>query len=159
MVMTFREYNDIQLEYKYIEAVYDPVTQLNLTQYCNKHGLDISKNHKGEFTDTFSFHTTIIDTISKHILVNGSYRFCTYAKPIGFDLFGEEQNYLVLLIESPGIREQRKIYELSYEMKDKYELYRPHITLTYNHQGAIPNIDEINFPLVTDVVNVKKDIE
>lgn len=53
--------------------------------------------------------------------------------PLGFELFGDDKNYLVLELESDDLS-QRHEQCMVYGLSSTYDEYRPHITLSTNYQ-------------------------
>lgn len=62
------------------------------------------------------------------------------AEPLTFDLYGDDKNCLVLILDSPDLvmrHNQLTVYGLKHTFD-----YSPHITLTYDYQGE-PFDDEV----------------
>ena len=146
-----------QPEKKYIEIVYDPVTQGYLREYCLNHGFDLTTSFDGDTQspEDFDFHTTVWFTTTEHSMENGSQTIDVTVEPSGFDLFGEDENTLVLLVSGKSLTDIREYFGNEYGMEDEWPDFTGHITLTYNHNGAIPNISLPDIDLVADTLNIK----
>ncbi len=155
-----RESNLLTPEKKYIEVQYDPVTQGYLREFCRDHGFDLSIRFNGTRQDPedFDFHTTVWFTTSEHKLANGSFACDVSASPTGFALFGEENNVLVMKVESEELAQLRDEYGEQYQMQDMWPDYQPHITVCYNWSGEVPDFDPatvLTEPLRADRLNIK----
>lgn len=148
----------MRLEKKYIELVYDDETQLRLLAYCKAHGFDLTKSFSGEeiAEEEFDFHSTIWYTTTEHDLENGTKRIEPFeVYPVGFELFGENQNVLVMTVESEVLTTIRRRYGLLYQMRDMWPSYRPHISFDYNYSGNVKNMMLPDFPIVANIINIK----
>lgn len=146
-------------EKKYIEVQYSPVSQGYLREYCSQNDLDLSVKFDKSTQDPedFDFHTTVWFTTSEHSLPNSTSTInIDDIEPVGFELFGEDENILVLEIKSEKLEEVRKEFGDKYHMQDQWPAYRPHITLSYSFTGPLP---EIEFPncdeVIADTLNIK----
>lgn len=146
-----------QDELKYIEVQYDPVTQGYLREWCADNGFDLSIKFNGtrQNPDDFDFHSTVWFTTSKHQLENGTLECDVDVTPTGFSLFGDNENILVLNVESDGLQDIRDYYGAEYDMEDEWPDYNPHITVCYNYKGDLPTIDLPNMDLVADKLNIR----
>lgn len=158
-------------EPKYIEVVYDDLTQDHLLSYCNQHNFDCSVTHSGRNVspEDFNFHSTVWFTTTSHVIKNCSKSIEPFrVTPIGFDLFGPDKNMLVLLIKGgdyvdrplldpdyDALLNLRNGFGNTYGMKDIWPDYKPHITLSYVYTGDIPNVPLPDFDMVADVMNIK----
>lgn len=137
----------ISPEKKYIEVIYDDQSQALLREFCNLNGFDLSIrwDKTTQDPDDFDFHSTIWYTQSEHQLANRSITFEFTASPTNFALFGENQNILVLEIDSEDLHRLRNYYGRKYAMQDQYPDYRPHITVCYAHSGGLPDSKLLEF--------------
>jgi hypothetical protein len=130
---------------KYIEVLYSPVTQGYLQEYCLDQGFDISQSFSGNpiAQDEFDFHTTVWYTTNEVVINNKTYNInIDDVKPLGFELFGDNRDILVLEIDSEQIRSIRSQLGTEYSLQDQWPDYRPHITLSYKYvHDDIPQID------------------
>lgn len=136
---------------KYIAVKFTTETEKNLRNYALENSFDITKNYNGEDKE-FDFHCTVFYSESVHQLKNGVYTIEQFnLKPSGFDLFGEDKNIPVLKISSEGkILKLRTFFE-DMGMKDKWDEYKPHITLSYNFkEGKLPNLKLPDFDIVVN---------
>lgn len=129
-------------EKKYIEFHYNDDSQEFLREYCKVNNFDLTTKFNGnaQLAEDFDFHTTIFFTTTEHKLKNSVVTLSTVIDditPIKFSLFGDDDNVLVLEIESPKLRKIRNYFE-EYGMQDTYPDYKPHITLSYKYNGAVP---------------------
>ena len=154
-----REQDLIQPERKYIEVQYDPVTQRYLREYCIDNGFDLTVKFDGISTQSpedFDFHSTVCFTTSEHVIENGSLECNIKVTPVGFALFGERKNILVLEVESQGLTDMREYYASEFQMEDEWPDYRPHITVCYNYDGDdVPEVPLPTKPLVANQLNIK----
>lgn len=156
-------------EKKYIEIVYTLETQSQLMKYCQEHDFDntVSSSQKSITPRQFEFHSTIWYTTTTHSLKNNQYQIDEFEViPIGFELFGPTNNILVLRIEGKGLISDplsgtdtllklRTMFGDAYDMDDEWPDYKPHITLSYNHQGDIPDIELPSFPMTANLLRIK----
>lgn len=128
---------------KYIEIEYSPVTQGYLRQYCLDNGFDITYKHSGRRCEPedFTFHSTIWFTTNTATIPNGERPVeIDDIMPMGFALFGEEENILVLEIQSERLQSLRDMFGENYDLEDEWPDYRPHISLSYRYQGELPDV-------------------
>lgn len=154
------ENENLPLTKKYISVIYDDATQENLRNYCIEHGFDLSKTYGDETQDItdFEFHTTIFYTITEHKLKNeiSSYE-TSQVYPVKFELLGENKDIPVLIVESEILDNIRYKYETDYNMKDKWQDFKPHISLSYNREN-IPDVEKLplpDFELVFDKLKIE----
>jgi hypothetical protein len=155
-----RETTLLPLERKYLEVQYDAITQGYLREFCLDNGFDLSIKFDGTRQDPekFDFHSTVWFTETEHQLANGTFACDISATPVGFALFGEEENVLVMKIDSDDLVQLRNEYGEQYGMQDTWPDYQPHITVCYNWSGDLPDFDPatvITEPLVADRLNIK----
>lgn len=150
-------------EKKYICANYDPVTQGYLRKFCEQQGFDLSYKWDGSRQDPedFDFHTTIWFTTTEHRIKNDTYKCNFEVRPVNFELFGENENILVMEVQGDGLQEIRDSYGRAYDMQDMYPTYRPHITVCYNWTDGLPDFEPQEYltePLVVNSYDVKKQV-
>jgi len=144
---------------KYARVEYTTDSAKYLRRYCLTNGIDIKTNFDGTpiESDSFVFHTTIFYTsnrIKKSIPPYLALRPVP-VKPIGFDVFGENKNCLVLKLESAPLHKMYEYFADEYGMKSDYPVYKPHITLSYAYDGRPPeSLDLPTFSLKYDKVLV-----
>jgi len=145
-------------EKKYIEIQYDAVTQGYLRQYCLDNDFDLTYKFNGKRQDVedFDFHSTVIFSTSRHDFDNETVPTDITATATGFALFGENQDILVLEIESEDLVAVRDYYVSTYDMTDEWPDYKPHITVCYQYKGELPDVDLPDIDLTADKINVKR---
>jgi hypothetical protein len=168
--MTEEDLNPYPLEKKYIEVLYDGPTQARLAAYCVEHGFDCTQTHSGRKVapEDFGFHTTVWFTTTEHQIPNQSRATRPFTvTPTGFELFGEDQNTLVLLVEGGSYVDRkmpddydalmniRNSFGRTHGMDDQWPAFRPHISLSYVHEGDVLDVPLPDFPLVVNHLNVK----
>lgn len=145
---------------KYVAVNYDSDTQKNLRDWCGQHGFDLTVSYSGEVkkSEDFVFHTTIFYTSNDLGDMDAEYpeEMKRKTKAVGFELFGEDKNVPVLIVEkTAGLNLLRTWYEfLGFE--DKWPDWKPHISISYSKD--LPNIEHLTLPafdLVYDVVHVE----
>jgi len=150
---------DLVAAKKYIEVLYSPVSQGYLMQYCLDNGFDITYKHSGRRCEPedFTFHSTVWFTTNEAEISNGvTPLVIDDIIPVGFALFGENQNVLVLEIESERLRKVREEFGELYGLEDEWPDFRPHISLSYRYQGELPDVDlPDGDQLVVDNLRVK----
>lgn len=156
-----KETHLLPLERKYIEVQYNDETQSQLRAFCERHGFDLGVRFDKTRQDPedFDFHSTIWFTTTEHQMNNVSQFVNVEAYPKNFTLFGDDQNILVIELDSEDLHAMREEIGAEFEMKDMYPDYRPHITVCYAYEGdAPPNeiLSELDVPLVADTLNIKK---
>ncbi len=78
----------------------------------------------------------------------------TYDKPIeakfkGFDLFGEDKNTLVILLDSPDLQARHKELMDKYDLNYSWDDYAPHVSLSYDAKDFdISKLDDYNGALM-----------
>lgn len=145
-------------ERKYIEIVYDDVTQGYLREFCQENGFDLSIRYDKEKQDPedFIFHTTVWFTSSEHAFENKSLSCDIAVEATDFSLLGENQDILVLDIKSPELLKVRQDFGHKYQMIDQWPDYRPHITVCYKWNQDLPSIELPKEPLRADRINIKR---
>lgn len=148
-VDSFKEF--VEKRKKYVCVEYDQYTQQLLRDWCNRNGFPLTMDYDGSIInqEQFVFHTTIFFSTTEHSMKNGEIPFSGYSKVVGFDWFGINKNIPVLKVESLQLTNARIHFELQ-GMKDSWEEYKPHITVSYsnvemNYPESLPE-----FPLTFD---------
>ena len=117
-----------------------------LNEWCQEHDIHVSS--PSEFHCTLIYSKTPIKEFSKfHGL-----KILVESKIKGWELFGEDENILVLSIESDDLT---KINDLMIKCgaTSDYDTYKPHVTICTEHEGEIPS--EIpDFPITFKNVHV-----
>jgi len=71
------------------------------------------------------------------------------ATPLKLDLFGEDENTLVLVLDSDDLSDRHNFLHDNYNLKYDFETYIPHISITYNSNlsredlDSLPSVDSI----------------
>lgn len=154
-------YEFLSKKRKYIAAIYDDETQANLRKWCEENGFDLTKKYKGEDIkpEDFVFHTTIMYSETIHDLKNESIKLDKpfQTKPFAFELLGEDKDIPVLKVDGHGLYKQREHYVEEHEMRDKWDTYKPHVSLTYvrNADTDFTKIKLPKFKLWVDRIDVE----
>lgn len=157
-MLTLREF--LSHKRKYIAAIYDTQTQDNLREWCQKNGFDLSMSYNDKPQDPreFKFHTTIFYTETIHSLGNGEFELEKPFKvrPFAFELLGENKDVPVMKVDGHGLYKQREYYEETFEMRDKWKSYLPHVSLTYvrNAETDFSKIKLPKFPLIVNKIEI-----
>jgi hypothetical protein len=134
---------------KYIAAIYDDETQVNLRKWCTDNGFDLSKKFKGDDQkpEDFIFHTTIMYSETIHDLPNGKLPLTKpfLVKPFAFELLGEDKDIPVMKVDGHGLYKARESYVEDYEMRDRWSSYLPHVSLSYV-RDASTDFSKIKLP-------------
>jgi 2'-5' RNA ligase len=72
------------------------------------------------------------------------------AKPLKFDYFGDNNNCLVMLLESQYLLDRNNEITKTYGAISDYSKYTPHITLSYDCTNCQPNFSQ--FPSTLELV-------
>jgi hypothetical protein len=155
-----RESMLMSAERKYLELEYSERSSLRLREFCQLNGFDLSVRWDGSLQDPaeFDFHTTVWYTSSEHELVNRSLPCSIQVKPKNFALFGDENNVLVMEIDSPELIRLRERIGDQFDMVDSSPDYRPHITVCYSWDKDLPDSGLLDFftqPLIASQLNIK----
>lgn len=155
-----RETQLLPFERKYIEVQYNDATQKILRDFCERHGFDLGVRFDKTRQDPadFDFHTTVWYTTTEHQMNNVSQVVDVTAYPRNFTLFGDNQDILVIELDSEDLHAMREEIGAEFEMQDMYPDYRPHITVCYAYQGDAPSdeiLGELDTPLVANRLNIK----
>ena len=145
-------------EKKYVEIVYDEMTQNWLRHYCMSHNLDLTVESSGGIQDPedFEFHSTVFYSTSYHSAENTTYDInVSDVVPTHFSLFGEEQNILVIEVQSEQLNTIRHSFEIK-GYQDEWPDYKPHITLCYDYRGDLPEFELPDFNMSADVLKIKR---
>lgn len=136
-----REHQLRQKEKKYIAVNYDDETQKKMREFCDEHGFDISIKYDGEKQDPdkFIFHSTIWYTESEHGFNNGTKERQIEATPKSFALFGENEDILVIEVESDELTKLHEHLKKRYSMEGKWPDYKPHVTICGGWENGLPS--------------------
>lgn len=101
---------------------------------------------------TDDFHCTLV--WSKEFLLNitnneqkDSLDFPLENQVIGFELFGDNEDVLVMKLEkTEEIMSLQKRYKEIYEAHSKYPTYEPHVTISYNSVVPKSELNQIKLP-------------
>lgn len=116
----------------YGRFVVDSATKYNLRNLCKRLGLDAISDE---------FHTTVLystENVDRLLAYKPSLSFPLVADVVGYEVFGDEKNCLVLKLDHPDLHNvfnELKSLGASYD----YDSYIPHLTLTYSFKGEIPS--------------------
>jgi hypothetical protein len=148
---------------KYIAVQYDSTTQRKLRDWAKENGFDLTVKYDGgsQSEEDFDFHTTIFYTETKHLMNNDSIPLVPSgdAKVVDIMMLGEYNDIPVLKIESSAIQSIRKHFEDEFEMKDKWDEYKPHVSLSYSKKlPDMSNVKPPTFPLKFNRIEIN-DVE
>lgn len=142
---------------KYVSVQFTEETNANLHQFCEDNGFDISHDYDGNEISSFDFkfHTTVINSINKVILPNGEFEIPLFKlEPVKFELLGFNHDIPVLRVKSDMLSAYRKQYEDSAKLKDKWDMYKPHVSMSYKYKNIkglkIPSFDIIVSRLIVE---------
>lgn len=145
---------------KYVSVIYDSVTQFKLREYCMYNRFDLTKDYNGNSiqpTD-FQFHTTIFFTVTRHKQINNNIISTgpQYVYPYGFEILGQQNNIPTVRVHSEYLDMIRKDFA-NVGMKDSWDGFKPHITLSYNYDNNTIRSDLKlpEFPLIFDRIVIK----
>ena len=107
-----------------------------LTKYFNKQNIKVPKD----------LHTTIAYSKKNfNYVINESDVVIKPEDMKGFDLFGDNKNILVMLINSPELTSRFNTTIDSGAVYD-YKEYQPHITLSYDYNGTVDDLSNLILP-------------
>jgi len=115
-------------------------TEVNLINYIKKH-ISIIKNVELNYN---SLHNTLIYSKAKlkeKVIVKD---YTYIATPLKLSLFGENNDILVLELDSPELIKRNNELVEQYNFISDYDEYKPHITLAYKVE--LTNVDSIPLP-------------
>lgn len=142
---------------KYVAVNYDIETQKNLRNWCKENGYDLAIDYNGNIKDPndFVFHTTIIYSKNEFDGIHNSIIDIKKieVKPIKFDLFGDNKDIPVLLVESEELIQVHKWLE-SIGLQDYWSEFCPHISLSYAKNTGIDK-SLPNFKLYYDTIVIE----
>lgn len=94
----------------------------------------------------FDLHVTV--ALHKTLTLNIPTRSIEiYPEIQGFDLFGPEKNCLVLKLNSPELEARHEELRARYQLPWDYEDYQPHLTLSYDFKGELPELPDFQIVL------------
>lgn len=149
---------------KYISIVYDIITQNLLREWCETNNLDLSFKFNGtrQKSTEFEFHTTILYSSNLSNISNANFGLpARRVIPIGFDIFGENREIPVLLLEQTSLLGIKTYYE-TLGLKDYYPIFNPHISLSYStvkyslHKLKFPEFELFFDKLIIE--DIKEDV-
>lgn len=151
---TFKEFRATK---KYVAVIYDEKTQKKLKEWAEDNGFDLSLNYSQEEQkpEDFDFHTTIFFTSNEVDLKNNEIPTSGTARVKSMDLFGENNDIPVLLVDSPDIMFIRQEYEKQ-GLEDEWPDYKPHISVSYaKEKKSVNGIKVPDFILEFDKIVIK----
>lgn len=130
---------------------FDAETVYNLFDFCREHRLGIAADdNQSKITpDDFKFHVTVIySRITNPFFQEGNQDFTPHIlQPDEFDLFGPEEDLLVLKIRCDAmLLELNEHYKQTYGHVSDFTPYRPHLTIRGRIEGVRDRISEIPLP-------------
>ena len=144
----FRDFMEKAPTQKYVAVQYDEATQRKLRAWAEENGFDLSTKYDGTKQDPkdFDFHTTIFFTTTLHQIPNHTKVIAPggSAKVVDIMMLGVNNDIPVLKIESPMVARIRKHYEDTYGMKDQWDEYKPHVSVSYSKD--LPDMDKVKLP-------------
>lgn len=154
-MLTFSQFN--LLKPKFIGLHLSDESSEKMMLWCNENEFDTTKDYERKYTDNFEFHITVFYT-SNSVPCRD---IDTYFEPIKvefekMELFGLNKDVPVLKVKMPNqeLIAVRKFYE-SQGCADQWEMWRPHMTVSYNllETSKVGNVP--NFPVYIDRLVVK----
>lgn len=132
---------------KYVAVQYDNDTQKKLRAWAKENGFDLTAKYDGEKQreEDFDFHTTIFFSTTEHDLANGKSKTSGSAKVVDILMLGVNNDIPVLKIESDSIWNIRKYFADKYGMKDAWDEYKPHVSVSYSKDN-LPEMSKVKLP-------------
>ena len=122
----------------YISIGVDKETIDKIHEYMDTHLKELDCN-KDEI------HTTLIYSDKPYNKEIEPKEYTAKGTPTGFELFGNDKDSLVLLINSPELEERNEELTKQHGFVSDFAEYRPHITFSYSAEGfdisKLPAID------------------
>lgn len=147
-MISFRDFMEKAPVEKYVAVQYDEATQRKLRKWAKENGFDLTTKYDGtkQNEEDFDFHTTIFFTTSKHDIPNRKHTIAppNSAKVVDIMMLGANNDIPVLKIESLAISRLRKYYEDTYDMKDAWPEYKPHVSVSYSKD--LPDMKKVKLP-------------
>ncbi len=144
----FRDFMEQAPTKKYVAVQYDEDTQRKLRAWAEENGFDLSTKYDGTKQDPkdFDFHTTIFFTTTLHQIPNHTKVIAPggSAKVVDMKMLGVNNDIPVLKIESPMVLRIRKHYADTYGMKDQWDEYIPHVSVSYSKN--LPDMKKVKLP-------------
>jgi 2'-5' RNA ligase len=134
---------------KYVAIYYNSSTQERLRTWSERNGFDLSVKYDGskQNPSNFYFHTTIfysqneVDLRNK-VIYNEKEDLVI---PTGFDLLGPNKDIVVLKLAYVGELKQLREYYERLGLKDQWDSYKPHISVSYDRKPR--NLNDLELPL------------
>ena len=149
------------LNTKYVAVHYDEKTQRNLRAWCKENNFNLTyKYDKTRIPPSkFVFHTTIVYSTNQFENdMDGEYETEFYVYPLFFETLGVDRVIPVLRVASSELSEVRNLFCGNLCMKDKWDIWKAHISLSYApdlSKDCIKNLTLPTFPLVVNKIVVK----
>ena len=147
-MLGFRDFMEQAPTQKYVAVQYDEDTQRKLRKWAEENGFDLTTKYDGTKQDPkdFDFHTTIFFTTTEHQIPNHYKTIAPggNAKVVDIQMLGVNNDIPVLKIESPMVLRIREHYKDTYEMKDQWDQYIPHVSVSYSKD--LPDVSKVKLP-------------
>jgi hypothetical protein len=147
-MISFRDFMEKAPVEKYVAVQYDAATQRKLRAWAKENGFDLTKKYDGsdQSEEDFDFHTTIFFTTSKHDIPNHKKVIAPAgtAKVVDIIMLGANNDIPVLKIESSMVTRLRNHYADTYDMKDAWPEYKPHVSISYSKD--LPDMKKVKLP-------------
>lgn len=134
---------------KYIAIYYTSSTQERLQSWSERNGFDLSVKFDGSKQDpsNFHFHTTIFYSqnevdLQNKVIYNEKENLVI---PTGFDLLGPNNDIVVLKLAYVGELKRLREYYEKLGLKDEWDSYKPHISVSYDRKPR--NLNDLELPL------------
>lgn len=110
----------------YVGIRLSPQTEKDVNQYIKDNNIPNDDSLK-----EWGFHVTIV--YSRKVLDDFKPESKSYkATAIGFDLFGDDEDTLVMKLKSPELTKRHEQIRKEHGATHDYDSYEPHITLSYD---------------------------
>ncbi len=147
-MLGFRDFMEQAPTQKYVAVQYDEDTQRKLRKWAEENGFDLTTKYDGTKQDPkdFDFHTTIFFTTTEHQIPNHYKTIAPSgsAKVVDIQMLGVNNDIPVLKIESPMVLRIREHYKDTYGMKDQWDQYIPHVSVSYSKD--LPDVSKVKLP-------------
>ena len=138
---------EINTEVTYPKGVYiacklSEVTEASIKEYQEKYlkGQDINED----------LHCTLIYSQKPHVDEIEASEYKAVGTFNQFNLFGPDNNVLVLEIQSEDMIRRNEALVDEYGFISDYDEYKPHITLSYEFKGEINSLPIIDFEIILE---------
>lgn len=104
----------------------------------------------------FEFHVTIIFTKTPVDIPLGEFEITpTEVYPKGYEIFGENNDIPVLIVDGRNLEPFRKTYKELYSFHEEFPTWKAHISLSYDkNQVDIMQLTLPDFPIILDKMKV-----